>query len=270
MLDFLLSLTPKAKAKLTDSTNKSVLYNYILSDEDVCHATNCAQIESVLISFTQAKWATQTKASIASYLQQGIEGKFYYRMVDTVLTRDKNWVRWKAEACPPIERAPLSIQDHLDTQASAIKISTNRKLRSQPLGSLDLSFLKEDTGLDRMNRLQTPDRFEIPAVDSYMRGIADDEFNAEMAQSQEEKDEATRAKASKTWRTLRLASRNKLNLLDKIDDGNNLKILFAAPSEEGGKSHAETENTINGSQSAPKPASKENLATTDGTVAEQS
>lgn len=35
LLDFLLSLTPNAKAKLSDSTNKSVLYSYVLSDDDV-------------------------------------------------------------------------------------------------------------------------------------------------------------------------------------------------------------------------------------------
>jgi THO complex subunit 1 len=35
ILNFLLSLTPKAKAKLMDSTNKSVLYGYVLSDDDV-------------------------------------------------------------------------------------------------------------------------------------------------------------------------------------------------------------------------------------------
>lgn len=35
VLDFVLSLTPKAKAKLADLTNKSVLYSYVLSEDDV-------------------------------------------------------------------------------------------------------------------------------------------------------------------------------------------------------------------------------------------
>lgn len=34
-MDFLLSLTPKAKKKLEDKTNKSVLYSYTLSEPDV-------------------------------------------------------------------------------------------------------------------------------------------------------------------------------------------------------------------------------------------
>jgi THO complex subunit 1 len=65
-----------------------------------------------------------------------------------------------------------------------------------------------------------------------MRGIADDDFNIGMAQTSEEKDEFIKAKASKTWRTLRLATRTKLGLLDKIDDGKSLKALFDVPAPE--------------------------------------
>ncbi|PGH13569.1 hypothetical protein AJ79_03562 [Helicocarpus griseus UAMH5409] len=245
LLDFVLSLTPKAKAKLSDSTNKSVLYNYVLNDED-------------------AKWAAQMKASIASYLQQGSEGKFYYRMVDTVLTRDKNWVRWKAEACPPIERTPISIQDYMDTQASALKVSTSRRLRSAPLGSLDLSFLMEDKDLGSVDRLRHPDRFTTPELDSYMQGIADDEFNIDMAQSSEEKDESIKAKASKTWRTLRLSSRSKLALFDKIEDGNNIKVLFETPSPDdaagANKQTAAMENGVNSQEGTAKEQVKEDGA----------
>lgn len=35
LLDFMLSLTSKSKAKLADLTNKSVLYGFVLNDEDV-------------------------------------------------------------------------------------------------------------------------------------------------------------------------------------------------------------------------------------------
>ncbi|KAK2739280.1 hypothetical protein FQN57_006615 [Myotisia sp. PD_48] len=210
LLDFLLSLTPKAKAKLSDATNKSVLYTYVLSDEDT-------------------KWAAQMRSSIANYLQKGLDGKFYFRMVDTVLTRDKNWVRWKAEGCPPIEKAPVSTEDQLETQASAAKITANRRLRSTPLGSLDLGFLSADTKLGDLDRLKQPERFKVPDAEFYMSGINDDEFNIEMAKDDGEKEEATKARASKTWRTLRIASRSKLSLFDKTDDGKNLKVLFETP-----------------------------------------
>lgn len=46
LVDFLLSLTPKAKKKLEGSTNKSVLYSYTLSEDDVCrwHFDRCLKI----------------------------------------------------------------------------------------------------------------------------------------------------------------------------------------------------------------------------------
>lgn len=63
-----------------------------------------------------------------------------------------------------------------------------------------------------------------------MMSIMDDEMDIDMAQSKEDKDIAFQSKASKTWRVLRLSSRNKLAAFDRIDDGKNLKVLFETPS----------------------------------------
>ena len=53
-----------------------------------------------------------------------------------------------------------------------------------------------------------------------------------MAKTEEDKQLAMNARASKLWRTLRIASKNKFGLFDKIDDGNNLRALFEVPDEE--------------------------------------
>lgn len=92
---------------------------------------------------------------IEEYLQQGIGGKFYYRMVDTVLSRDKNWVRWKAEGCPPIERPAVSVTEYLGARERATKIYANKRLRSSPAGALDLKFLLDD---DSLKQLKEPVR----------------------------------------------------------------------------------------------------------------
>jgi THO complex subunit 1 len=65
-------------------------------------------------------------------------------------------------------------------------------------------------------------------------GIADDDFDIDMAKTKEEKENAMRAKTSKVWRTLRLASRTKFGQLDKIEDGKNIRALFenSQPPEE--------------------------------------
>lgn len=209
LVDFLLSLTPKAKKKLEQTSNKSVLYGYTLTEEN-------------------AKWAISVRNDIATYLQQGPEGKFYYRMVDTVLSRDKNWVYWKAEGCPLIQREPVSADDIAEAGKGAAKACANKKLRSTPLGTLDLTFLSDSSASNGMERLKDPDRYSIPKAESFQRPIADDEFEIEMARTDEEKRRATDARASKLWRTLRIAAKTKLNRFDEIDDGNNLKALFEA------------------------------------------
>lgn len=76
-------------------------------------------------------------------------------------------------------------------------------------------------------------RFAVPKSDSYMRGIADDDFNIDMTDDPEEKEEAKKAKISKSWRTLRLASRERFLQFAKIQDCKNLDALFATESDVG-------------------------------------
>ncbi|KAI4120776.1 MAG: hypothetical protein LQ338_006773 [Usnochroma carphineum] len=218
LLDFLLSLTPKAKRKLESKnpSNKSVLYPYTLPDDD-------------------AKWATATRAEIATYLQAGPEGKFYYRMVDTVLSRDKNWVHWKAHSCPLISLPPVPAESVLESQKGAAKVCAPRRIRPHPMGALDLSFLAntgEEGQAQGLEALKKPERYTLPRVEDYKAPIMEDEFDMEMAKTEEEKEAAETARASKMWRALRLASKNRLNVFDKIEDGKDLGPLFDPPSEE--------------------------------------
>lgn len=255
LLDFMLSLTPKAKARLADLTNKSVLYGFVLSDED-------------------ASWALNMRKRIEGYLRQGVGGNFYYRMVDTVLSRDKNWARWKAEGCPPIERPPVSVSDYLTARENATKTYASKRLRPSPMGALDLKFLSDSEALANVERLKEKDRFSVPAAQSFMMGIMDDEIDIDMAQTPDEKDAALRSKSSKTWRILRLSSKTKLSAFDKIDDGNNLKVLFenpGAPTEspqpaEGNEGVAQqSEEAVDGAKDTSADSAAENKVNANGT-----
>ena len=75
-------------------------------------------------------------------------------------------------------------------------------------------------------------RYTIPTAESFRGPISEDDFDIDMAKTPEEKQQATNARASKLWRTLRIASKSKLNLLERIDDGNNLQALFQPDEEE--------------------------------------
>ena len=222
LLDFLLSLTSSAKAKLADLTNKSVLYPYTLTAED-------------------AEWATSTKSSIASYLQQGSsnEGKFYYRMVDTVLSRDKNWVRWKAENCPPIDRPSVDVQQHLDSLKALEKLCIKEPL-PEPPGAGDLDFLSETTAIES---LKDPSRYTVPTMQDFYEDIVKIELDEDFA-TEAEKSVLEAAKQRTLWRALR-ASQHRFTMCEKIQNGKNMRALLGddvkledenvAPAEAGGE-----------------------------------
>ncbi|OBT64895.1 hypothetical protein VE03_06452 [Pseudogymnoascus sp. 23342-1-I1] len=210
IMDFLISLGSKAKEKQSTTTkqNLSVMYqDQILSDDDV-------------------KWAVDTKKSIVDYLKQGIDGPFFHRMVETVLSRDKHWVRWKIESCPSIERPAVTPEEYLSAKATAKKITTNKRLRPKPMGSLELGFLSEADGIIGMERLKNPSRYSLPRLASFKDKIALDDMEIDMPTNDDTKEAAIYGKASKTWRALRIASKTKLAAFDKIDDSEKIDYIF--------------------------------------------
>ncbi|KFY87570.1 hypothetical protein V498_07114 [Pseudogymnoascus sp. VKM F-4517 (FW-2822)] len=210
IMDFLISLGSKAKEKQSTVTkqNLSVMYqDQILSDDDV-------------------KWAVDTKKSIVDYLKQGHDGPFFHRMVETVLSRDKHWVRWKIESCPSIERPAVTPEEYLSAKATAKKITTNKRLRPKPMGSLELGFLSEADGIIGMERLKDPSRYSLPPLASFKDKIALDDMEIDMPTNDYTKEAAIYGKASKTWRALRVASKTKLAAFDKIDDSEKIDYIF--------------------------------------------
>jgi len=81
----------------------------------------------------QTEWALGIKNSIANYLQDGPDGKFYYRVVDTVLSRDKNWVRWKMDRCMPFTRQKVPAKVFSDSKGGSVIAVTSKKER-KPAG----------------------------------------------------------------------------------------------------------------------------------------
>ncbi|RYP92263.1 hypothetical protein DL770_001576 [Monosporascus sp. CRB-9-2] len=218
IIEFLLSLTPQSKAKLANikQPNKAVVYGeQVLGDEE-------------------AKWTRAMKERITIYLQAGPDGYFFFRIVDSVLSRDKGWVYWKAESCPPIERPRVSPAEYSEAMAGARRLATNKKLRPTPMGSLSLDFLKEDDGAAALERLKDPARWKLPDLQTFKDKIAGDDLDMDFATTEKEKSELLESKASKTWRALRIARRSRLAAFDKIDDWQNVEAIFQEqPDSEG-------------------------------------
>lgn len=166
------------------------------------------------------------KKSIADYLRQGSDGPYFYRMVETVLARDKNWVRWKIEGCHPIKRDPVSPANFIEAKGAVQRTATSKRLRAVPMGSVPLDFLRDEDEETAMERLKADERCQIPELDSFKRKIADDDFEIEMPTNDQTKAAAIAGKASKSWRALRIAARTKLAAFDKIDDPKKIDIVF--------------------------------------------
>lgn len=172
------------------------------------------------------KWATNMKANITEYLKSASDGQFFLRMVETILSRDKNWVRWKIENCPLIERPPISPQDWAAAMADAKSRNTSKRIRPNAMQPLSLDFLKDGDDEAAMEELKDPKRHKLPEFKSFKRGIQEAELEIEMPISNASLREAVESRASKTWRALRIASRTKLALFDKIDSYEDINTLF--------------------------------------------
>ncbi|OLN81539.1 Uncharacterized protein P25A2.03 [Colletotrichum chlorophyti] len=213
IMDFLLSLSSKTKEKLAgNAQNKSVIYvGQVLSDEDT-------------------KWATEMKKTIVEkYLKHGVDGPYFSRVVETVLARDKNWIRWKSENCPSIELPAVSPETFLEAKKTAQRTTTKKRLRAMPMGSLPLGFLADGDGETALEKLKAKERYSLPELESFKRKIADDDFEIDMPTNNQTKAAAVESKASKSWRALRIASKSRLALFDKIDDPEKIDAVFEEP-----------------------------------------
>ncbi|KAK5169471.1 uncharacterized protein LTR77_005447 [Saxophila tyrrhenica] len=212
LIDFLLSLTEKAKKRLAalETTNKSMLYSFTLSEED-------------------SKWAVQTRSNITSYLSSSPEGRLFNRMVETVLARDKNWIRWKVESCPSIVKDPASTESEIEARKRLRDATKIRRLSERPPVAMDVSFLDEGQN-GGLAALKNPSRYTVPIVDDLLEGIQTDELDLDFAEG-EEKIGLQNAMSNKRWKLLRQTRATRLKLLDKVEPDEDLRDVFRSSAE---------------------------------------
>ncbi|KAF1837005.1 nuclear matrix protein [Decorospora gaudefroyi] len=207
LLDFLLTLTEKSKSKpFYQNAQKAMHYNFTLREEDT-------------------EWALGIKAAISNYLQEGPDGKFYYRMVDTVLSRDKNWVRWKMENCQPFTRDRVPTEDFLKAKSGAQRAAISKKA-SKPMSSPGtFDFLYNTEAEKGLSQLRKRDRFNTANAESYAKRVQMTVLDLDMADTEEERRQLGEKKARNVWRGFRLASKKQLGSFDRIEHGKGLEAL---------------------------------------------
>ncbi|KAK4620838.1 THO complex subunit 1 [Fulvia fulva] len=215
LIDFLLSLTEQAKKRLVElpTPNKSMLHTFTLSEEDT-------------------KWSKSTRTVIADYLRSTADGAQYHRMVETVLARDKNWVRWKIESCPSIVRGPVTTEQELAARKGARSAVRPRVVPDKPNGAMDLSFLDEGTG-GGLEVLKDPSRYTAPTIEQLVEAVKTDKLDLDFAADDEEKTSFENAMQNAKWRALRQARSSNLSLLEKDEPGKALEDVMRIPDHVG-------------------------------------
>ncbi|KAF2863709.1 hypothetical protein K470DRAFT_210131 [Piedraia hortae CBS 480.64] len=199
LLDFLLSLSSDAKARLPEPKNKPLKYAYTLSEGD-------------------AQWCTETRKAITDYMQQvpyAASGRFYHRMVETILSRDRNWVRWKLESCPSIVQEPVDVDAQNEAWASMRRLSKPR--RALP-NSTDFSFLEGNGG--GLEPLRAHERYGEPPTEELVNRLKGARLDLEMA-TEEEAGSLETEIATTSWSILR---RLRATDLDKLNKGNPTEV----------------------------------------------
>ena len=183
------------------------------------------------------------RRSIELHITNQGDGPYFYRVVETILTRDKHWVRWKIDNCPPIELKAVTADDFVDAKKTLHRTTANKRQRLGQVGSLSLEFLDDSGERTLMERLKSSDRYELPELQSFQYKISDDQFDIDSARDNRSKALAVDKKASKSWRALRIASKTKLAQFDKIDNPDKIDSIFEeAADQEGGEDVAPAED----------------------------
>ncbi|KAF3934382.1 hypothetical protein ABW20_dc0102626 [Dactylellina cionopaga] len=225
VIEFLLSLSLKYKKYLeADAKNRSVQFAYTLTEED-------------------DKWAEAAKKDIVSALnyKSGMDGLLFSRTVDSVLTREKNWVKWKAENCMSFEMEPVLADDVVGSKNSGNEITHLAYSLDCGMGAPALSKVWSEDTLDAQTimNLTNTKRTSLPDYRAYNRAIEGFYLDKDFAINDQEKDEIDESISNRSWRALRIASRDRFHFFKGLDEDLSIKSLIVM--EDGATEKKETE-----------------------------
>lgn len=93
------------------------------------------------------------------------KGKEFLHNIEHILEREKNWVWWKRDGCPPFERQPI--------EKKAVQDGAKKRRPRWRMGNKELSQLWKWAD-QNPNALTDPQRVRTPAVSEYWKPLAED------------------------------------------------------------------------------------------------
>ncbi|PWN49812.1 hypothetical protein IE53DRAFT_316971 [Violaceomyces palustris] len=254
LFQYLLSFTPASREKWKDWKNKSLQAVFVLSDVD-------------------ESWIRTTWREIQALMREiPPDGKLFLDTVLETLARERSWVRWKTDMCPPIDKPSMNV-GQLDSFAEARRKFGKRAVPYlHPLGTHALSELwengfpppivgkrrmEDETGVeveittDGLEDLEFPPH--IPDLGSYHRLIKREEAKIGLRKSKigadggdaggkedvdhtvedDELQGMKEAVQSLAWRALRVANHEHLHLFPSMKGADNVALLMDAIRVEG-------------------------------------
>ncbi|KAK3228771.1 hypothetical protein Dsin_000652 [Dipteronia sinensis] len=93
------------------------------------------------------------------------KGKIFLQSIEHILEREKNWVWWKRDGCPPFEKQPI--------ENKTVQDGTKKRRPRWRLGNKELSQLWKWAD-QNPNALTDPLRVRTPAITEYWKPLAED------------------------------------------------------------------------------------------------
>ncbi|GAB2293096.1 suppressor of the transcriptional defect of hpr1 by overexpression [Dionaea muscipula] len=93
------------------------------------------------------------------------KGKEFLECVERILERERNWVWWKRDGCPPFEKQPM--------EKKVVQDVVKRRRPRWRMGNKELSQLWKWSDANP-NALTDPQRVQTPSITEYWKPLADD------------------------------------------------------------------------------------------------
>lgn len=234
LFQYLLGFTATERAAWAGLTtpNKSVQKDFVLTPE-------------------REKWIKDTTARIRSELRGSgpsrMENDIFYKTINEVLAREKNWILWKAQLCQTFEKEPLNKEEYPKAREQRQRITKTPMPYRHKLGTATLTELWKTGESNSLEDLESPSRYAAPDLEDFEEQVnaKEEELKAKKDVYADEKGDKEaiwipdqeaeileEQKQSLTWRALRLASRKHLHLFGKIDGGQLSLLRKAIDTEE--------------------------------------
>ncbi|KAI0652734.1 UDP-glucose 4-epimerase [Trametes meyenii] len=174
LLHHLLTFTKSAKATWSTTRNRSLQIDFTLDAAD-------------------GQWVQETITRATEELRQtSPNGRAFAEAISVILEREKNWIRWKNELCPPFDREPWSEEVEIDGEKKRVGLEeatedARKRMRIDPeewphrYGTAPLTEIWE-MGYRDLHDLEHP--FQPGDVKDFVRKVKQEDTRMDMRRKQ--------------------------------------------------------------------------------------